>query len=475
MQTNKVLILDLDGTLVSLNTTEDFIYFFLKRYHKLKLLLFVLFEFVIKNILIIVKLDVRKWQIRFLRGFPKNKLETAAQLYVEELISFINPTIQDFINNYQKKDYKIIILSASLDFIVNNLIKKLNFYDGRGGTLKFNESGICLGEFQEDLTSKKHLVLPQLISDIDYNNSLVLSDNKEDFCLLKLFSNSLAIIQNKAQKLFWSKYNIKTLYLAPYRPFNKYCIKYILPLGYFYISRSNSMFLLEFIINSTIIFHFITLLFFHLLNVSNILLYSISLLSFYSIYEIHYILNDCHALKEKDPSLRIDESACRYKYFLISIKLLFGIIFLYILRRMNINTTFLIISYIILSIIYFIHTYIANNLIKTFITYPLLLLSHLLIPLLIYSIPFKFILITFIIYGYYKALSISYINKVNPLRRFWYTSVPLYIIFLLLISVYKLFLYHNTLLLYLIISGIYFITEEFIFNIRKININRIIK
>ena len=469
----KVAIFDIDGTLVSVNTTEDFIDFYLKKYNRVKFVFFAFYRVFLKDILILFKKDVRKINISFLKNESFNGIEKAAQDYVKTLKPYINPEIEEKINDYRKNNYYLIFLSATIDFIVKALVELLFFDNGKGSTLKFNEENICLGEFENDILGNKLEALKTVLKeDIDYDDSIVLSDNREDEELMKAFPKSIAVIKSKLEYIFWTSKNINVIFIPPFRPFKKYFKKYILPLGYFFYTRGVPIFWMTFIINSTIAFHLLNLLYFHLFNWNHLLEYLISLLAFYSIYEIHYLINDCHAFQEQFPTLRIDKFTCQKTIFIIIGKLAFLTIFLIILSLyFKCKISLLLFSYLVLSFVYILHNNTSFKYIKQYFTYPSLLLSHLLIPLLIFEIPFTFIIFAFLIFGILKASQLYYLAKLdnnilNKRRRFYNVSLPIYIIYFVILICFTVV--KQPLFQYLVISGLYFVGEELIFTLKDL-------
>ncbi len=469
----KVAIFDIDNTLVNVNTTEDFIDFYLKKYNKLKYLLFLFYRFCLKDVLIVFKKNIRNINIFFLKNEPFNNIKNAAHEYVQTLKTYINPEIEKIINNYREKDYDLIFLSATIDVIVKELVNLLSFNNGRGSTLKYNNDNICLGEFEADILNNKVEVLKTLIKEsIDYNNSIVLTDNREDDRLMKLFPKSIAVIHSKLEYNFWINEGVGTIFIAPYRPFKKHYLKYLFPLGYFFYTRGVPSFWIAFIINSTCLFHLLNLTYFHLLNGYNLIKYIISLLAFYSFYEIHYLLNDCHAFQEQFPTLRIDKFTCQNKNFIVSGKLLFFIAFLIILVFcFKVDIKFLVLSYIILHLIFSAHTNTSSTNLKRYLTDPFFELAHLIIPLLVFKIPFIFIICSFLLFGVIKSSQLYYLAKLdknilNKKRRFYNVSLPIYIIYLLVLISFIIF--KQPLLIYLLISGVYFVSEELIFTLKDL-------
>ena len=468
---NKIAIFDIDGTIVSVNTTEDFINFYLKKYNKVKYCIFLIYRLFIKDILIILKQDIRKINISFLKGAKKKILEQASREYIFYIRDLIPPYFQELIQKYRKEGYILIFLSASLDIIVQALIRECKFNLGKGCTLKFDDNDISLGELEEDIRGKKHLILSGLLQTIDYSNSIVFSDNKEDLQLLQLFPNSIAIINNRINYSFWCENNIKNLWLPPYRPFKKYYLRYCLPLGYFFYSRAKTYFIIYFIMNSAIIIHLLNLWYFKLLSWHSIILYIISLLIFYSIYEIHYLLNDCHAFQEINPALNIDEITCKNKSSIIFVKFfIFIFLSVILIYFFKINILIFLISYLLLNLIFYLHTY-SIKVIKP-LTRLLLSLSHLLLPLLFFPLPRFLIILSYLIYGANKDLQMHYFYKTalkypDPIKRIIYIEIPLYSIFII---IYLLSLFYKSYIFgYLLLVGVYYLIEEMAFIMKFIH------
>ena len=76
----KVAVFDLDNTLVNINTTTEFIKFYLKKHNKLKYF-YTFYFYIFKDFCYFPKHDIRQTIIQFLKGEKKQTLEEEALLF----------------------------------------------------------------------------------------------------------------------------------------------------------------------------------------------------------------------------------------------------------------------------------------------------------------------------------------------------------------------------------------------------------
>lgn len=468
----KVAVFDLDNTLVNINTTTEFIKFYLKKHNKLKYFLYLFYFYIFKDFFVIFpKHDIRQTIIQFLKGEKKQTLEEEALLFSLIIKENLNPEVNLILEQFQKKGLKIFILSSSFDLLVQALIKTLRLDKGKGSSLGFKNK-ICTGYLQQDLTGVKQEALQQdnYFGIIDFQNSYCISDNKEDLELLRLFSHSLAIVYNRVDALYFEKNNIKHKFIAPVLPITEK--ELVFPLSYFFYTRADPLFLSTFVINSQIIFHLVTLYFFkNNLNWFVLVGYFLALIGFYSIYEIFYLENDCIAFKEKYPTLRINKVFCNNKKIFTGWRLGWYFIICCILVVLKYNIGIYLLATFVLIFIYIIHNFIMeSSVLKQYLSGPLLFFSHLYIPLSIFNISFLYVTAVFILYAYTLAKNLNFISKkYRGDNQYWFRFIKIdlfhyivvFIIFIISLIYPSLNFFH-----YALMIGMYFILYDSIFSLR---------
>ena len=126
----KLAIFDLDDTVIEINTTFQFIKFCLWRVNKLKYFLFILME---QTIIFFS----RARAIAFLKGIPKNVILNLSDVFLDKIDKYLNKDILTKIQTFKNNGYKLVLISASLDFLVEGIAKKLNFNDCYGSEFIF--------------------------------------------------------------------------------------------------------------------------------------------------------------------------------------------------------------------------------------------------------------------------------------------------------------------------------------------------
>jgi len=470
----KIAIFDLDNTLININTTIEFVRYYLRSFNIFKYLIFLFYYYFLKDFLnLLPKHNIRKTIIFFLKGAKRKDLEKLANNFTRDFKDKLNPEVLNLLDKYKNNNYLVFIVSSSIDLLAKSFSNVLSLKDGYGSSLEFIEER-CSGRLSKDLLGNKLSFLKQLdyFNKIDFINSSCISDNKEDLDLLKLFGQSLAVVYQRVGAIFFEKNNIKYKFIAPFLPLTKK--NFILPLSYFFYTRTNSLFITIFVINSQIIFHFITLYFFyHFLNLNLIISYFLALLGFYSIYEIFYILNDCQAFREKYPTLRISKEICKDKNYIISYRLVaFAIIIFLLFYILKYNISFYIFAIIVLAVVYTLHNQLEISKLKQYLSIPLLFLSHLIIPLSIFSVNKLYIFFVFLLYGFIIAKTLNFLAKqYEGENQYYYRFVNidcfhylilLVVVLLRLINPYELFWQYS------ILIGIYFVLYDSLFTLRHL-------
>ncbi|GAA3948337.1 HAD-IB family phosphatase [Chitinophaga oryziterrae] len=197
----KLAVIDICGTLFDSNTTFDFIKWYLHRQNKNRDRLFSLMRMLpVKALnkcsIQFLKLDVvRIILIRLLNGLDKVFLkEEAKAFYQEFLLSRKRSEILSIVETLREQGYDLILVSATLDFIAEEIAEKLNIRQFFSTTLYYKD-GICSGKIKEDLLGRKEIILTSIMK--QYKEVLTITDNKSDLSLINQSSHSYIISLRK--------------------------------------------------------------------------------------------------------------------------------------------------------------------------------------------------------------------------------------------------------------------------------------
>lgn len=201
----KVLMLDLCHTLYLSNTTFDFLDFFLTGRRKY------IFSIVRKNFLLrkinyffvlILKFDFIKYvSIRLLKGFKREHLESSAKCFISTIKE--NKEVLSFINKRSAMYDEIIIVSASLDFIVKTVVEIHNYSSYVSSELVYNNNDDCSGLYKKDILHKK---LNSINDYIGSTNITFITDNFTDVILSRYVSEFIAVYKtgDDYAESFWN-------------------------------------------------------------------------------------------------------------------------------------------------------------------------------------------------------------------------------------------------------------------------------
>lgn len=208
MKKNYVLV-DICGTLYDANTTMtflDFIFQSNKRYRIFRFFTrFILIRALNLILLKVFNYDfIRYSSISFLRGKNKKEIENMVNVYYNNFLHdkiLLEPItiIKHYINN---NNYRIVIVSATLDCIANKVAMEMGIDEIISSKLMYNKDNICLGKLETDILNNK---LSELInSGYVAPYSFTISDNFSDANLMKLSYES-CIVTNKKKIKKWKK------------------------------------------------------------------------------------------------------------------------------------------------------------------------------------------------------------------------------------------------------------------------------
>ncbi len=216
----KIAVFDVCGTIYNSNTTFEFLDDFFKKNNK-----YIHFRKITSNIFFVAAnhyinkffhVDlIRNRAISFLKGSSIKEIKFASRKFLTETLADkkVN-NVFELIKHYRNEGYKIILMSASLDFIIEEIQTELNTDDYFSNQLE-NVDNLYTGKILKDMTSKKDMVLNENYKSI--NSLAVITDNLSDFQLVKSADDKHVICWKKKHHKFWLKSQINNIkYLNMY-------------------------------------------------------------------------------------------------------------------------------------------------------------------------------------------------------------------------------------------------------------------
>ncbi|MFH7906812.1 HAD family hydrolase [Enterobacter cloacae] len=199
----KTAIVDVCHTLYKSNTTFDYIDFVLNKMNRKTTLIKIK---PIKYILIIMgrvlhKDIYRYLYIKKLKGFKKIELEDIANEFYRDKLDRLKILSTFNIINNEKNNYKFILASASLNIVIEAIIKNEKIFEGiaYSSNLDF-KNDICTGKLSQDLLGNKH----KYFSEVNW----VITDNISDLKLAKK-SEKVTILSKPKNIAFWERNGFK--------------------------------------------------------------------------------------------------------------------------------------------------------------------------------------------------------------------------------------------------------------------------
>lgn len=212
-------LFDICDTLYKTNTTFGYINFVLKQtnsYIKYSLLWLIssrLSPFYYLSAFVYTQwhFDLPKLlAIRYLKGFSKNTLYELGVMYFEQDLKKLQISkTHNMLNKLKKEGKEIILISSSLDPVVNSIATSLNVK--YFSSLLEYKSNVCTGKIKKDLTGKKHDILIELNELKAYESVGVISDNYSDLALLKMADEKWVVLNSNKMKKKWG--NLDAHYL----------------------------------------------------------------------------------------------------------------------------------------------------------------------------------------------------------------------------------------------------------------------
>jgi len=212
-----IVLLDLCGTLYTPNTTFDFLNRYIypqsAYYRNVKKIMGGLPGKVVNKILF----SAFHWDLyrilacRSLKGKSRESLvQLAEDYYRDVLVTSSLEKVHQLLDTARLNGNRIVLVSASLDFIVEAVARHLGIQEYYSSQLAY-ENGICTGRFAVDLLGRK--VELCVSKEIDLKATTVITDNLSDALLVKN-SDEAYIVSQKKHHDFWKKIqNVKEIYV----------------------------------------------------------------------------------------------------------------------------------------------------------------------------------------------------------------------------------------------------------------------
>lgn len=201
----RIVIVDICGTLFNSNTTFDFLDFFLEEksyiiFRKIsKSLLWRTFN---KSIIFFFGFDLtRTLALKYLKGKQKSELKMAMELFYHRLTDLKNENVFSIVNKL-KLEFRVILASATLDFIAEKIALESDIKEYYSTELLYNDNGYCTGKICRDLLGNKLTILESARVFSPYY--MTITDNFSDIDVL-LKSDRKKIISSKANNKYWLK------------------------------------------------------------------------------------------------------------------------------------------------------------------------------------------------------------------------------------------------------------------------------
>ena len=203
---SRVVLIDIDGTLFNSNSTFDFLdslphgkwYGF---YRKVGASIFG--RIVNKLAIILFSKDIiRMIGINCLKGYSQKKLLTLGEEFYDNfLLQRKNSEVFNMLDEEKKNDSKIILASATLDFL-SEIIKKRVMADYAIATELKYKKGCCVGKILKDRLGRKLEALVE--TGISFPVDMTITDNVTDArLLLDSLSRVIVIYPREANK--WAR------------------------------------------------------------------------------------------------------------------------------------------------------------------------------------------------------------------------------------------------------------------------------
>jgi HAD superfamily phosphoserine phosphatase-like hydrolase len=147
---------------------------------------------------------IRLYGTYFLKGKTVEEVQKYTQKFVcNDLVKEIKNSIYEMIRNYKNQGYKIVLMSGSYTFVIEEVAKYFNAdYFFASKLIVINEH--YTGKYDNDIIFTKYEILKREFNQID--KLVVVSNNKSDLKLMQFAQKSFAVCNRESDTKFWNKY-----------------------------------------------------------------------------------------------------------------------------------------------------------------------------------------------------------------------------------------------------------------------------
>lgn len=197
MTTNKIVLLDLDGTLLK-GQSQIYLLFFMYKRGQIKTLTFlhILFWY-FKYKYLDDEVDTRLVRRVYKEAITGRSVADVdfliSELYKNLELKKINANVLSITNDYRSADYKVYLVSASVDPIVSFIAFKMNF-DGYVSTRLEKKNGFYTGEIAGNINEGKEKLknTKNILRDKD-TKSVAIFDSLSDVALAKIVNDVIVV------------------------------------------------------------------------------------------------------------------------------------------------------------------------------------------------------------------------------------------------------------------------------------------
>ena len=387
MNEQRIVFLDVCGTLTKTNNTFDFIAFVVK-------------EDGLRSLLLkLVKLfGARSAAVGFLKGYSVKDIESKSKEYVAALEKrgLFNKEMLKVIEDARIRGARLIFLSASIDPPVKEIAKRLGVPECYTSELEV-AGGLYTGRIARDLLGRKELALNS-IGGFSKDSSVFYTDNEEDLALRDTFGRIVPMMRTAHKDI------------ASINDSNRF-LSYI-PSFYYILSRFHLRGCAEVVARDIVPVFLIVWSSGGLGLFASAVAVFLSFFMFYSIYEIGGLYNDLYAKNEKghNPVHRIADDVKINIIAFVGIRILFFAVCIMYLRLLHCSFLPFAAALFICLCVYVIHTK-ADGHVRIF-TYACLRAFRIAIPLIPFYtvIPFFHVFAAFFMINFPKPVY-AYIAK----------------------------------------------------------------
>jgi len=200
---SKIAFVDICGTLFNSNTTMDFLALNSPAFKRKRESLF--YRILNKLSRTFIKYDfIRVKGVLAVSGKTRAELDTAAESFYNSYLTprVINETHQ-LINDLKQQGFKIVFISATMDFIAQVIARRLNADQLFSTSLEY-QNDICSGKISHDLLGQKHLKAREYLAKETQpvEEIVVITDDKTDLVLAQMAQRVYVVAFNEHDD-FW--------------------------------------------------------------------------------------------------------------------------------------------------------------------------------------------------------------------------------------------------------------------------------